>query len=486
MTVALVGVLLLVPHPGAGGPSQAVPAQAPAGVERPNVVLFLTDDQTLESLRVMNEVQRLLVDQGTSFTAAAAAMPLCCPSRATLLTGQYPHNHGVRDNLLPDGGYLRLDDRQTLPVWLHDVGYRTAHVGRTLNQYTVDAQPAVPDGWDEWYGLVEDQSLSFLYSDFVLNGNGRLQQYGDGAYLTDVLGDLAVQLVDRLSGDEPFYLEYAPAAPHTGRDSPGGDSGRAVAASRHAGAFDDTELPVSPAVFEADISDKPDWLRAILATAPPEADRRAYATEVYRDQLRSLLAVDEAVAAIVDAVEEAGELDATVFLFTSDNGFLNGEHGLLDAKVVPYEPAVHMPLVVRGPGFPAGARVDSAVTNADVVPTVLRLAGAEAGRVVDGVDLQQAVGATPAARDRVVLVEGPTGRGGVPGFEQAWSSRWTLTRYDDGSLELYDRRSDPGEVDNLGADAAAAPVRAQLLGALDALRDCDGEACLVTVEGLDR
>ncbi|HEX7132723.1 MAG TPA: sulfatase-like hydrolase/transferase, partial [Iamia sp.] len=215
--LVVAGVVTASAQPSPGSrPAARPPVARQAEADRPNIVVILTDDQTAESVRVMEAVNREIVDAGTSFTAANVAMPLCCPSRATLLTGQYPHNHGVRDNLLPDGGYFRLAEADTLPVWLRAAGYRTAHVGRTLNQYTAEAAPLVPDGWDEWYGLVEDASLSFLYRDFVLSSNGRLLRYGPDAYLTDVLGDLAVQLVDRLAGDDPFYLELAPAAPHTG------------------------------------------------------------------------------------------------------------------------------------------------------------------------------------------------------------------------------------------------------------------------------
>jgi N-acetylglucosamine-6-sulfatase len=481
---AIAAVLALVVAAVIGvvtAPSDAAPPTPPvarqAEADRPNIVVILTDDQTAESLRVMDTVQRELVDEGTSFTTAAVAMPLCCPSRATLLTGQHPHNHGVRDNLLPDGGYFRLPEADTLPVWLRAAGYRTAHVGRTLNQYTAAAAPLVPDGWDEWYGLVEDASLSLLYRDFVLASNGRLLRYGPEAYLTDVLSDLAVQLVDRLAGDEPFYLELAPAAPHTGRAEPGGPSNRPIVADRHADAFADEPLPDTPAHFEEDLSDKPAWVQQ--AGADRSDARREAAVGQYRDQLASLLAVDEGVADLLAALDAAGELDDTIVVYTSDNGYLNGEHGLVDRKISPYVPTVRVPLVVRGPGFEAGAEVPEVVSNADLVPLFLERAGATPTVEVDGQPLS-----APLA-DRAVLVEGPAARGGQPGFSQVTTRRWSLTRDETGELELYDRDADPHELDDVSGDPAAAEVRDRLVGALDQLETCAGASCRVTLPGID-
>ncbi len=472
--VAAVGVLA-APAAPVGAPP--LPRQAEAEADRPNIVVILTDDQTVESLRVMDTVNEELVAEGTTFATANVAMPLCCPSRATLLTGQYPHNHGVRDNLLPDGGYFRLPEADTLPVWLRAAGYRTGHIGRTLNQYTAEAAPLVPDGWDEWYGLVEDASLSFLYKDFVLASNGRLLRYGPDAYLTDVLGDLAVQLVDRLAGDAPFYMELAPAAPHTGRVEPGGPSNRPIPADRHLDAFADEPLPDTPAHFEEDLSDKPAWVQG--AGDDRSDARRGAAVGQYRDQLASLLAVDESVAALLDALEAAGELDDTIVVYTSDNGYLNGEHGLVDRKISPYLPTVRVPLVVRGPGFEAGAEVDEVVSNADLVPFFLERAGATPTVPIDGHTLSD-----PMA-DRAVLVEGPKSRGGTPSFSQVATRRWTLTRDDAGELELYDHDADPFELESRADDPELADVRDQLLDALDRLEACVGPDCLVTLPGID-
>jgi arylsulfatase A-like enzyme len=364
-----------------------------------------------------------------------------------------------------------------LPVWLRAAGYRTAHVGRTLNQYTAEAAPLVPDGWDEWYGLVEDASLSFLYRDFVLAANGRLHHYGPDAYLTDVLGDIAVQLVDRLAGDEPFYLELAPAAPHTGRVAPGEPPIRPILPERHRDAFADEPLPDTPDRFEEDLSDKPAWVQE--AGGDRSQGRRDAATGQYRDQLASLLSVDESVAALLDALAAAGELEDTIVVYTSDNGYLNGEHGLVDNKISGYLPAVRVPLVVRGPGFAAGATDARAVSNADLVSLFVERSGATPTTELDGHTLSD-----PLA-DRAVLVEGPTGRGDQPGFMQVATARWSLTRDDTGELELYDHETDPDELEDLSEDPAAAETRDRLVAALDELVACVGPGCVVTLPGID-
>lgn len=373
-----------------------------------------------------------------------------------------------------------MDERRTLPVWLRSSGYRTAHLGRTLNEYGTRATPAVPDGWDEWYGLVEDRSASFLYSEFILNSNGRLLQYGSDAYLTDVLADISVQIVEQFRGERPFYLELAFAAPHTGRVAPGAPAMFPIAAKRHGGEFRAEPLPRDPAVFERDRSDKPPWVHRIGSDGAAEAVAAAEAQ--YRAQLRSLLAVDEAIGTVLDALERTDELENTVVIFTSDNGYLNGEHGLVNQKVVPYRHAIEVPLMMRGPGILAGREVRDAVSNVDLVPTILEIADASADIELDG---QPLAGDAPIGRDRVVLVEAPKAQRAIPLFEVAYTSRWSLIRYADGTVELYDRASDPSELENVAGHAAMAQKREALVDAVQTLRSCAGQGCVLFLSGID-
>jgi hypothetical protein len=198
----------------AGGCGQGGSAQ-PEPDQRPNVVVLMTDDQTLESMRVMPGVRRMLAERGTTFSRSFVSFPLCCPSRATFMTGQYAHNHGVLGNRPPTGGYGRLRRRETLPVWLDRAGYETMHVGKFLNRYGQDLGPYhVPPGWDEWQGSIDPST--YQYTGVTLNENGSLSSY-PGEYSTDLYAERAVELIeDAASEDEPFFLSVGFLAPHTG------------------------------------------------------------------------------------------------------------------------------------------------------------------------------------------------------------------------------------------------------------------------------
>src|SRR5918999_2860244 len=379
---------------------------------KPNVLVLLTDDQTIESMRVMGGVRAELGASGTTFEQSFVSNPLCCPSRATLYTGQYTHNHGVIGNRPPEGGYGRLDKNEWLPVWLQRAGYHTVHIGKFMNRYGLDALPTeVPPGWDEWYTSVDPSTYSF--TEYQLNENGALRWHGE--YSTDEYSDLAVDAVKRLAaGGEPFFLSVAYLAPHSGRpresDDPAGLA-TAMPAPRHRDAFAAEPLPVTPAFDEADVSDKPSFVQRLPRLS---AEREAAMRELYQQELESLLAVDEGIVRVVAALREAGELEDTLVVFTSDNGFFHGEHRVPYGKVMVYEPSIRVPLVLRGPGVPAGERRRQLVTNADLAPTILEAAGAvPAGRVPDGRSLFPLLGDRGLAWGRELLVEG------APGFKVA-------------------------------------------------------------------
>ena len=455
---------------GAGSTTSAAP------VSRPNIVVLMTDDQTVESMRVMHNVKRLLVDRGASFENSFVSFPLCCPSRATFLTGQYAHNHGVLSNRPPAGGYEALDGSSTLPVWLRRAGYATAHVGKYLNGYGERSPTEIPPGWSEWHASVDP--TSYRYYDYTLNENGRLVKYGRdrASYKTDVYAETAVDIIRRRAGGEaPLFLSVAFLAPHAG--GPYGDDrppGTALPASRHRGRFATEPLPKPPSFNEADVSDKPGGVRI-----RPRLDRNAVAqvTEGYRLRLESLLAVDEAVARIVDALECTGELDNTLIVFTSDNGFLQGEHRIPTGKVALYEPSTRVPLVVRGPGVPAGVRLRQEVANIDLAPTIAEAAGARAGLVMDGESLWPFLRDPGPSRPRDLLHEGPGTAPSVLQFTAVRTPRWLYARHFSGAVELYDLSRDPDELTNLAADPATAAIRAELGKRLDALRSCAGETC---------
>jgi arylsulfatase A-like enzyme len=360
---------------------------APAAAA-PNVVVIETDDQTLESMRVMERTRALIGDQGATFENAFVSLSLCCPSRATLLTGRYAHNHGVLDIKPPWGGFERLDGAETLATWLQRSGYQTALVGKYLNRYGRRDPAEVPPGWTEWHGLVDPTTYSFY--GYLFTENGVLHRYGATAadYQTDVITGKAEDVIARRAGaDAPLFLWVTYVAPHNGlpRD-PGDPPGMAspVPAPRHAGAFAGEPLPRTPAFDEADVRDKPPSIRRRPRLPASEVTAIEHH---HRQELEALLAVDEGVARIVGALERAGELEDTLLVFTSDNGYLHGEHRVPAGKVLAYEPSIRVPLLMRGPGVPRGLRPAQLAANVDLAPAILEAAGAAGGWEPDGLSL---------------------------------------------------------------------------------------------------
>jgi N-acetylglucosamine-6-sulfatase len=498
---------------GCGGEDPNPPVEPdPAFGAQPNFVFVLTDDQDLASYnrRTMPNTVRLLADRGTTFTNYLDATSLCCPSRAALLTGQYGHNNGVLNNK-PGYSTLREPDN-VLPVWLQRAGYRTANVGKFLNGYerTVGDNKEVAPGWDEWATLVGKHS--FYDFKLAVSGEERKVKYENGPYLTDELNRRAVELVHEFTGSQPFFLQLSQLAPHVENGDSGGRCGTfSVPAPRDAGRFRGAPLPSLPGVEEADVSDKPTFIREL----PPLTDRKlAIIERRYRCRLESLGAVDRGVKKIVRALRETRELDDTIFIFTSDNGNFHGEHRLPGSKGLPYAEAARLPFVVRVPARLRGAaprvgRVDAPVANIDVVPTIVEWAGTETCpetgdcRVMDGRSmvplLAGRAGEWPA--DRPIATEFDIGKDEIkPGrgtaceYHGVHQGRWTYVRHtsvpdlatgvcaETEQVELYDGVRDPYELENLAAGRlrARAAATAERLAALAAeLADCAG------VEGRD-
>jgi N-acetylglucosamine-6-sulfatase len=440
---------------------------------RPNIVVLMTDDQTVESMRVMSNVNTLLAARGATFTNNFASFPLCCPSRATYVTGQYGHNHTIMGNAAPAGGYDKLapTHSNTLPAWLRQAGYHTVHVGKYLNGYGRARPTEVPAGWAEWYGSTDPQTYRFY--NYRLNENGRLVTYGAGAanYQTDVYARKAVDLVRRHApSTQPFFLSVAFLAPHSGgpreTDDPANQA-TPVPAPRHRNRFASEPVPVSPAFNEADVSDKPAGIRNRRIIPPARVNGIA---ENYRQRLESLLAVDEAVRDIVAALQASGELDRTLIVFTADNGFFHGEHRVPDGKVLVYEPSVRVPLILRGAGIPAGVRRTNLAANVDLAATILDAANVRPGRRLDGRSL------LPFARDAVlrsgrdILLE-------TPGYSAIRTPRFVFVQHASGEQELYDLAADPNQLQSLHADARLASTKADLAARLLRLRACIGDGC---------
>ena len=447
-------------------------ARAASAVVRPNVVVLMTDDQTVESLRVMPHVKRLLADKGVTFDNSFVSYSLCCPSRSTYLTGQYAHNHRVWGNAAPSGGYYKLDSTNTLSVWLQRAGYETIHLGKYLNGYGTRNPTEIPPGWSQWYGSVDPST--YRYFDYTLNENGGLVTYDDSLpanYQTDVYAQKAVDLIDDLAtGPRPFFLSLAFVAPHSGAPAdPGDPVGQPTPspAPRHRDAFANEPLPMPPSFNEADVSDKPAAIRKLPLLRPGKI--RAI-RENYQQRLESLLAVDEGVGQIVDELSAVGKLESTYVIFTSDNGFFHGEHRVPAGKILLYEPSVRVPLIIRGPTIPHGQHRSEFVANVDLAPTIVDVTSAQPERVMDGQSL------IPFARDRLlhsgrdILLE-------TPSYAAVRAPNWLYAEHVTGERELYNLARDRDELDNLQRNRGYGPIKANLAMRLARVRACAGHTC---------
>ncbi len=436
------------------------------------MLVILTDDQTVESVRVMDRTRKRLADEGTTFSNAVVSYPMCCPSRATELTGQYAHNHKVLGNYPPDGGYGRLDHSNTLPVWLQEAGYETAHVGKYLNGYT---GPEVPAGWTHWFGL-SDPSTYRVY-DYTVIDDGRPVHYGEAEsdYQTDVLARKAEEILrGMIRSGHPFFLNVAPVPPHQERSDEDARGTPPRPAPRHQGMFADEPLPAKASYDEPDVADKPPHIRRLPRLGPA---KKELILRTYRARLESLQAVDDLVGRLVDVLEETGQLDRTVIVFASDNGFFLGEHRIADGKLLPYEESIRVPLIVRGGGFPAGHTAEQPVANIDLAPTLVQLTGARARRKMDGRSLLPLALDPSLGLDRSVLIEGGSRNSAKPSYEAIRTSRWLYVEYRTGARELYDLQADPLQLRSRHDAPALKAVRTDLARRLARLRTCAGPSC---------
>ena len=419
-------LLLFVGLVGAGFAARA-PAQVPVPTG-PNFVIVMSDDQAPAMMKALPTVTRELGGGGTTFTNAFASYPLCCPARATLLTGEYAHNHGTKgNNPLSGGGYRALlEPDRTLASWLQANGYQTGFVGKWLNGLRTPRR--APPGWNEWDGLVGEggEGLSSFYDYDVFEPDGGLRHFGDrpADYQTDALTrEYALPFIDAQAAvPGPFFLWLAYHPPHNGvgRNDPAGHrcsegppasrKGRqsAIPPPRYARAYSTARVPHPPSFDERDVSDKPKFVRR-----RPRL-RREDLTQITRDYrcgLASLRALDDSVQRILEHLGSTAQLSNTVLVFLTDQGVMAGEHRIKRGKNRPYEEAIRIPLLMRGPGIAAGQTIDAPVSNADLAPTMLQLAGAtippELARPIDGQSQTTSLATGQENPRRVVPIEGP-------------------------------------------------------------------------------
>jgi N-acetylglucosamine-6-sulfatase len=394
--------------------------------ERPNFLIIITDDQRLDTMQYMPRTQALIGDQGVTFSSAYATTPLCCPSRSSILTGLYAHNHRVHLN------YNKLAFT-TVVQMLGQHGYRTGLAGKYLNSYPKVNDPPLPefDMWVSFEGIV--------YYDPTLNVNGTWQVIE--GYQTDIFRDYAIDFIrDSTESTQPFLLIYAPSAPHLPSLPKQGDEDL----------FLDLPAHRPPGFNEADVSDKPAWLQE-----RPLISNKLIKNEIDKKLLpglQSLVAVDAAIAEIMHELEEQGVIDNTLVIFLSDNGYFWGEHRLVRGKSFAYEEAIHVPFMLRYPPLVNQPSIEDAlVANIDIAPTLYDLAGVTPPYPMDGLSLVPLLTHEPGWREHL-LIEGwsdkRTQPGEAPSYQAIHTGRYVYIETQGDLAEFYDLEADPGQLDN--------------------------------------
>ncbi len=406
---------------------------------QPNIVVILTDDQRWDTLSVMPNVESKLVGHGVTFTNAFVENPLCCPSRASFLTGDDSHTTGVFTNDEPYGGFAHFDDSATLATWLDDAGYDTLLAGKYLNQYWNTGGLYAPPGWDRWRAFAS--STPYFDYDVSLDGAAVESHGSDPAdYSTDVIAGYADDMIRTASAQDPLFLWVAPYAPH----------GPSTPAPRDAGTMAGIAPWRPPSYDEADVRDKPAYMQALPRLSP---DEQARIDGQRQHQLETLGAVDDAVGTLVSALADTGRLDDTLFVYTSDNGYLWGEHRR-DGKQVPYEESIRVPLVIRWDRLGGVPRTQPRlVENIDLAPTLVQAASAHAtgfdGRTLMPLLTGQSVKWRQHLLIEHVLVSG------VPSYCADRTAKDILVHYATGEEEYYrlGAHADPYQRTNKSAAA---------------------------------
>lgn len=444
---------------------------------KPNVILILTDDMDMSLVPQMPQMQALIADQGAEFTNYFVTSPLCCPSRASMIRGQYPHNTNILENSPGFRNFYRNKfEDETIAVWLNRAGYQTALMGKYLNGYPITAwNEYVPPGWTEWnayfYNGPENDEGGFYFT-YILNENGKLVQYGEAPedYSTDVLRRKSMDFIDQnSSGRDPFFLLISTTAPH----------GPSVPAPRHEGLLTNLSYPQKPSFLV------PDGKPAIVlekATVPGEEFEWYDADAFFTDRAATLLAVDEMIAEIVQTLEQAGQLENTYIIFTSDNGFHMGEHAFSGGKGLPYVEDVNVPFFIRGPGIEPGTTVTQLTANIDLAPTIADITNVKTADFVDGrsfLPLLSADGSSvPDWRKGLLIEAGYTNRNDSRAliFRSVRTQEFLYVEYMDSTVEFYDLVTDPYEMNNLAPSLDSATLSA-LNGWLNQLKTCKADAC---------
>ncbi len=422
---------------------------------QPNIVLILTDDQRYDELS-MPTVQSELMAKGTTFTNGFVVDPLCCPSRTTILTGKYSHSTDIYDNKPPHGGFQTFnadgEESSTIATWLQSAGYHTGLVGKYLNGYFPSNASYIPPGWDSWVAQLIDNKETGLYKNYYVSNQGTLEFHGntDADYSTDVLNTYATQFVQNAPADKPLFLYYAPVAPHLLAPPP----------QRYRHAFPDLQPLRPPSYNEADVSDKPQYIQDTPLLSTDEQARR---DTLRLHQYQSLLAVDDGVKSILNALTASGRLGSTLIVYASDNGLNFGEHRWTEKKV-PYEESIRVPMIVRyDPITQQTARTDSHfLLNVDFAQTFAAAAGVSAPGAEGANFLPLLGGQTSGWRTDFLIEHANATKVQVPAYCAVRNQWYLYVKYATGEQELYDLANDPYELQNQASNPSYSSVRSTL------------------------
>jgi N-acetylglucosamine-6-sulfatase len=464
-------------------PSHAEHSSSP---HHPNIVFILTDDMAMQDVEVMPKLQKLMIGEGTTFTNYFVTNSLCCPSRSSILRGQYVHNHGVDTNTHGFERFRELGhEASTIATWLKTAGYTTGLMGKYLNGYAPQKDRTyIPQGWDEWDSPVNNRGYREL--GYPLNENGKIVEYGHSAndYLVDVIARKAQAFIHHAAEKkEPFFLYLAPFPPHQ----------PATPAPRHRDLFPDAQAPRTASFNEKDVSAKPAYIKALPLLNEKQLSE---IDQLYRKRIQSLQSVDDLLETVIETLKESGQLHNTFIVFSSDNGFHLGQHRLQLGKQTAYEEDIHVPLVVRGPGVPVHHSVSRLAIETDLAPTFAEWASVIPPSFVDGRSLEPLLKSHPPRleewRQGVLIDHYMAPEPFMSRFERKLfevkekpqltaykalrSNHYLYVQYSSGERELYDLRNDPDELHNIIKQAEPSLIK-RFSFWLNQLMQCKGSGC---------
>ncbi|MEI7055465.1 sulfatase [Nocardioides sp. CCNWLW239] len=492
-------------EPSAGRGSDQASTRTPAfemPVEKPNLLMITVDDLSSLDMDYLPSVKKLIGESGVTFTDAVAPTPICVPARASLLSGQYAHNHGAHTIHGPEGGYPSFDDSATLATSLQDAGYTTVFTGKYLNEYgEKKSKRDVPPGWDEWRATIDPSTYNYLGAKFNVNGRVVKPKGYSTTVITQqaqaALRDAKKKVTPRAEADaeadaKPWFQWVNYVAPHVGGPTQKGDPkqrfrgtkgaiGVPVPDAQDRDVYADKPIPQQPNLFPENRKDFPKGSPS--RKNPTQIEKDAYRISHQR-RIESARSLDRNIASMLEGLRASGELERTLVVFTSDNGFSTGYHNF-NGKLWYYHETLAIPVLMSGPGVPEGREVTTPVTNPDIATTLLAVAGAEDPHEPDGIDIMPWLRAPEQARVIPIEAWPPS-----DGTSRLWSGvqvgRWTYVELTTGGVELYDRTTDPYEMNNLADDPDQAETVSRLAKLTEKYRDCSGDGCPKKMYAADR